>query len=195
LDIRAGDYIAAGEVAATLWPAADESTESSLGEAIDLGRTRNIESDPAYGIRQMIDIALRALSPSLNDATTGADVVHHLSGPVRAILLRDLPGRVVSNQRGSQVFLPRAMTHSDYVHGAFREIRINAANQPHVLRALMETLSSLIGLVEEAELENRSGALRQEAAATLEAVSNSRIPDRDKAYLHAFARSVGLEEG
>jgi hypothetical protein len=59
----------------------------------------------------------------------------------------------------------------------------------------METLSSLIGLVEEAELENRSGALRQEAAATLEAVSNSRIPDRDKAYLHAFARSVGLEEG
>jgi uncharacterized membrane protein len=194
LDIRAGDYIAAGEVAATLWPAADESTESSLGEAIDLGRTRNIESDPAYGIRQMIDIALRALSPSLNDATTGADVVDHLSGPVRAILLRDLPGRVVSNERGSRVFLPRALTHSDYVHAAFREIRINAVNQPHVLRALLETLSSLIGLVEEAGLENRSGALREEAAATLEVVNNSTIPEQDKAYLHAFASSVGLEE-
>jgi uncharacterized membrane protein len=194
LDIRAGDYIAAGEVAATLWPAVDDTTESSMGEAIDLGRTRTISSDPAYGIRQMIDIALRALSPSLNDATTGADVVHHLSGPVRAVLLRDLPGRVVSNERGSRVFLPRALTHSDYVHAAFREIRINAVNQPHVLRALLETLSSLIGLVEEAGLENRSGALLQEAAATLEVVSNSTIPEQDKAYLHTFARSVGLEE-
>ena len=63
-----------------------------------------------------------------------------------------------------------------------------------MLRALLETLSSLIGLVEEAALENRSGALREEAAATLEVVNNSTIPEQDKAYLHAFASSVGLEE-
>jgi uncharacterized membrane protein len=194
LDVRPGDYIAAGEVAATIWPAVDESTESSLGEAIDLGRTRSIPSDPAYGIRQMVDVALRALSATHNDATTGADIVHHMSGPIRAVLLRDLPGRVAKNGVGSRVFLPRALTHSDYVHGAFREIRINAVNQPHVLRALLETLSSLIGLVEEAGLENRAGALRQEAAATLEVVDNSRIPEQDKADLHTFARSVGLEE-
>jgi uncharacterized membrane protein len=194
VDVRPGDYIAAGEVAATIWPAVDESAESSLGEAIDLGRTRSIASDPAYGIRQMVDIALRALSATLNDATTGADVVHHMSGPMRAVLLRDLPGRVAKNGGGSRVFLPRALNHSDYVHGAFREIRINAVDQPHVLRALLETLSSLLGLVDRADLESRSGALRLEAAATLEAVDSSRIPDQDKAHLHDFARSVGLED-
>lgn len=194
LDMRAGDYVAAGEVAATVWPAVDEPTEIALGRAIDLGRTRTIESDPSYGIRQMVDIALRALSPSLNDATTGADVVHHLTGPMRTLLLRDLPGRVAGNDRGARVFLPRALTHSDYVHGAFREIRINAADQPHVLMALLETLSSLIGLVEEADLESRTGALRQEAQATIEVINGSSFPERDKEHLHEFARSVGLEQ-
>ncbi|MEX2134889.1 MAG: DUF2254 family protein, partial [Acidimicrobiia bacterium] len=188
------DYVAAGEVAATVWPAVDEPTEIALGRAIDLGRTRTIESDPSYGIRQMVDIALRALSPSLNDATTGADVVHHLTGPMRTLLLRDLPGRVAGNDRGARVFLPRALTHSDYVHGAFREIRINAADQPHVLMALLETLSSLIGLVEEADLESRTGALRQEAQATIEVINGSSFPERDKEHLHEFARSVGLEQ-
>lgn len=194
LDIRPGDYIAVGEVAATMWPAVDEHAEAVVGRAIDLGRTRTIESDPSYGIRQMVDIALRALSPSLNDATTGADVVHHLTGPISAVLLRDLPGRVAGNDRGSRAFMPRALTHSDYVHGAFREIRINATDQPHVLMALLETLSSLIGLVEDAGFKARTGSLRQEAEATLEVLDRSSIPDRDKAHLHEFARSVGLEE-
>lgn len=194
LDVRPGDYIAAGEVAATMWPEVDENTQSALVRGIDLGRTRTIESDPSYGIRQMVDIALRALSPAVNDATTGADVVHHLTGPIRSSLLRDLPGRVAGNDRGSRIFMPRALTHSDYVHGAFREIRINATNQPHVLRALLETLSSLIGLVEEAGHESRSGALRQEAEATLEVVDRSSMPDRDKEHLREFARSVGLED-
>ncbi|CAN5796911.1 hypothetical protein BH23ACT4_BH23ACT4_12240 [soil metagenome] len=194
LDIRSGDYIAAGEVAATMWPAVDEPTESALGRAIDLGRTRTIESDPSYGIRQMVDIALRALSPSLNDATTGADVVHHLTGPLRTLLLNDLPGRIAGNDRGSRVFMPRALTHSDYVHGAFREIRINAIDQPHVLRALLETLSSLIGLVEDAELEGRNGALRAEAQAIIEVIDRSTFPERDKEHLHEFAQTVGLEE-
>jgi uncharacterized membrane protein len=194
LDIRSGDFIAAGEVAATMWPAVDEPTEGALGRAIDLGRTRTIESDPSYGIRQMVDIALRALSPSLNDATTGADVVHHMTGPMRTLLLRDLPGRVAGNDRGSRVFMPRALTHSDYVHGAFREIRINAKDQPHVLRALLETLSSLIGLVAEAGHESRTGALRHEAESTLDGLNRSSMPDRDKEHIHEFARSVGLEE-
>ncbi|MEX1037295.1 MAG: DUF2254 domain-containing protein [Acidimicrobiia bacterium] len=194
LDIRPGDYIAAGEVAATMWPAVDEQAEPIVGRAIDLGRTRTIETDPSYGIRQLVDIALRALSTSLNDATTGADVVHHLTGPISAVLLRDLPGRVAGNDRGSRVFMPRALTHSDYVHGAFREIRINSADQPHVLMALLDSLSSLIGLVEEAELESRTTALRQEAQATIEVIDGSSFPERDKEHLHQFARSVGLEE-
>ena len=67
LDIRPGDCIAAGEVAATMWPAVDEQAEPIVGRAIDLGRTRTIETDPSYGIRQLVDIALRALGhPSLS---------------------------------------------------------------------------------------------------------------------------------
>lgn len=184
--------MANGEPLATVWPQVDEATASRIRKAVEVSRVRSIHKDPAHGVRQLVDIALRALSPALNDATTGADVVHHLSGPIRAILLRDLPGRVHTALDDRRVYLPHSLTHSDYVHLAFQEIRINALDQPHVLRALLETLSSLIGIVTRAGHGGRTSALRYEAATTLDVIRDSRMPARDQQMLIDFARRVGL---
>lgn len=192
VELKVGDFMADGEPLATVWPEVDEAAVSQIRAGVSISRVRTITNDPAYGIRQMVDIALRALSPALNDATTGADVVHHLSGAVRSVLLRDLPARVRVGDDNRRVFLPRSLTHSDYVHAAFREIRINAINQPHVLRALLETLSSLIGIVERAGFDGRTSALKVEADATLDVVASSAMTDHDKEALVSFARSVGL---
>lgn len=194
LDLRVGDFVADEEVAAMAWPAVDETVARRLRRAIEVGRTRTIHQDPAYGIRQMVDIALLALSPARNDATTGADVVHHLAGPLMALLRRQLPGRVASDDRGNRVYLPRALTHADYVHGAFREIRINSRRQPHVLHALLETLSSLIVVVEGDDHDGRASALRGEAAATVEVIRAADMPEADRRSLLAFARQVGLTD-
>lgn len=194
IDLRTGDYMSHGEVAATVWPEVEESVAHAVAAAVELGPTRSISGDPSYGVRQMVDIGLRALSPSLNDATTGADVVHHLTGPLRAGLLRDLPGRVVTDHRGNRVYLPRALTHSDLVTGALQEIRLSAVDQPLVLRALLDTISSLIGQVEGADLQGRAAPLRREAEAVVDAIDRSTLPDRDKEDLLAFARSRGLAD-
>lgn len=192
LDLRVGDFITRGEVAAQTWPGVDEKTEHEIAAAVTVSRTRSVSNDPAYGIRQMVDIGLRALSPSLNDPTTGSDLVRHLGGPMQVLLLRELPGRVIGNDEGKRIYMPRALTHSDYVHQAFREIRLHADGQPFVLHALIETFASLITVVNDADLTGRTAALEKEAKETLEMIAKSELPDFDKQHLLDFARRVGL---
>ena len=194
VDLRVGDFITRREVAARTWPAVDSAAAEAIAASIATARTRTIANDPSYGIRQLVDIALRALSPSLNDATTGSDVVHHLGGPVQALILRDLPGRVLGDDGGRRIYMPRALTHSDYIHAAFREIRLTSAGQPHVLHALVETLASLIAVARAADRESRVTALQAEANATLAVVEESGLPEADREYVLEFARQLGLAE-
>jgi uncharacterized membrane protein len=192
LHVRAGDFMTPGKSLASAWPEIDQETIRKVTSAINLGMTRTIQADPAYGIRQMVDIALRALSPSLNDATTAADVVRHLSVPLTTVLLRDLPGRVTSGEGDRRIYMPRALTHSDYILGAFREIRLSAIHQPFVLRALLETIGTLAEVVEAADHETRSSALYREADAAVEAIRGSSLPEGDTEDLLTCARQVGL---
>lgn len=194
VDLRVGDFITRREVAARTWPAVDEATAEAIAASITTARTRTIANDPSYGIRQLVDIALRALSPSLNDPTTGSDVVRHLGGPVQALILRDLPGRVLADGGGRRIYMPRALSHSDYIHAAFREIRLSSAGQPHVLHALIETLASLIAVARAADRESRVPALQAEADATLVVVEKSGLPEADREYCLGFARQLGLSE-
>ena len=194
VDLRIGDFITRDEVAARVWPQADEKATAAIASAIDVNRTRTISTDPSYGIRQLVDVALRALSPSMNDATTGADVIRHLGAPMQRLLMRDIPGRIHSGENGTRIYLPRAWSHSDYVHAAFRELRINAAGEPHALHALIETFASLIGVVEGADFEGRTAALKTEAAEVISSIERSDLAEVDKKYLLDFARRVGLPE-
>lgn len=194
VDLRVGDFITRREVAARTWPAVDEATAEAIAASITTARTRTIANDPSYGIRQLVDIALRALSPSLNDPTTGSDVVRHLGGPVQALILRDLPGRVLADGGGRRIYMPRALSHSDYIHAAFREIRLSSAGQPHVLHALIETLASLMAVARAADRESRVPALQAEADATLVVVEKSGLPEADREYCLGFARQLGLSE-
>lgn len=193
LDLRVGDFIVRREVAARTWPAIDPAAQEGLARAVKVARTRSIATDPAYGLRQMVDIALRALSAAINDPTTASDVIRHLGGPLQTLLLRDLTGRVMTGPDDRRLYLPRELSHSEYVHNAFREIRLYANGKPHVLLSLIETLASLISVVERAELSNRAGALRAEGEATLSMIENSALPDADQQALFDFARRVGLE--
>lgn len=192
MDLRAGDYVTSGESVATIWPDADAAIASKVLKAVEIDSTRSIASDPMYGIRQMVDVALRALSASLNDPTTAADVVHHLQGPLRAILQRQLPGRVISDDRGNRVYLPRVLTHSDYIHGALREIRLAAGDQPYVLAALLETLHSLIAGASEAGVPGRAHAAVAEADALITSIESSPLPPEDTLHLLEFAQRHGL---
>lgn len=190
---RTGDFVVAHSTTATVWPEVDEKTVTAVGKAISLGQTRTIDADPAYGIRQLVDIALRALSPSLNDPTTAADVVRQMAVPLKTLLLRDIPGRVVGDERGNRVYVRRNLTHGDYINEAFTEVRLNSIDQPYVLRALLETLGALVDVMGEADESGPTAALRHQASATVQVIRDSSMPDHDKESLFDTARATGID--
>lgn len=182
VDVRVGEAVSAGDHVVTLWPDPGEETEHverSIRRAVDLAQKRSISTDAAFGIRQLVDIALRALSPGVNDPTTAVDVLHHLKIPVREVLLSDPPRRVFFGPDDRRVYLAAKLSRSDYVHMAFAEIRLAALDQLPVIEALIEVLGDLLAEMRDADLTGRTAAIEEELSLTIEMARNSRIPDAD----------------
>jgi len=195
VEVRIGEAVSAGDLLLTVWPAdgtGDPQRPRTLERAIRTGRVRLVAGDPAYGIRQLVDIALRALSPGVNDPSTAVDVVHLLKLPIREILTLDPARRVYTGPSQQRVFLTERPSRSDHVHDAFGEIRLAASAQPAVLRALTEILADLIKELEHNERKDRATALREEARLVIEAATASNFADVDLERAIGPARELEL---
>ncbi len=183
-----GQHVAAGTPLMTVWSGAEESTELDphMHQSFSIGGARTIDSDdPGFGVRQLVDIALRALSPGINDPATAADVVRHLVGPIRAAYLMADTRRSFHHPNGTRILTPGLPQPGDYVRAAFSEIRMSAASQPTTLLALAESLSAL---VESLQVEGIEGeAVRRELSMVEETVISSGFDDAMAApILHAL---------
>ncbi len=93
LEVAAGSYVPEGAPLLTVWPApadeqAAERQQEALRGAVALGRERTLQQDVAFGLLLLEDIALRALSPGVNDPNTAVAVVPQLGELVLGILSR-----------------------------------------------------------------------------------------------------------
>ena len=196
VDVRIGEAVSVSDRIMTIWPDPGESWHGfdHLRRTIVTAHERSVELDPTFGIRQLVDIALRALSPGVNDPTTAVDVIHHLKTPVRTVLLSDAPPRVFAGPDERRVFLDGLPGRSDYVHLAFSEIRLAARRQPYVLAALIEVLGDLRADLAEADVERRAGAVEEELRLTIEAARGDGLPQPDLRRILARASMMGLLE-
>ncbi|HEU4319702.1 MAG TPA: DUF2254 domain-containing protein [Acidimicrobiia bacterium] len=181
IDVTVGDAVSKDDRIATIWPDPGEDWDgvSQVRRSIITASERSLELDPTFGMRQLVDIALRALSPGVNDPTTAVDVIFHLKTPVRRILLADAPRRVFAGEEGRRVFLSETPGRTEYVHDAFSEIRLAASGQPHVLTSLIEVLSDLKSDLDNAELSGRRNAVEQELELTVDLARRSEFPEPD----------------
>lgn len=113
-----GDAVVAGSPIAWTWPADGPSAvqqgveaadpDRRIADAVRIGRDRELDRDFTYGLRQLVDVAIRAMSPSLNDPYTAVEAVDHLTAmlcrlteqPLGARVHRDGQGRVIVAQPG-----------------------------------------------------------------------------------------------
>lgn len=180
LDTSVGSLLREGGPVATIWSDgldADQAAEL-VHDATVVGASRSLDQDPIYGIRLLVDVALRALSPGVNDPTTAVTVVLHLTGPLSEVLRRELPPRVYRGEDGRRLFEPLRPTDADFLRVALREIRLAAAGQPEVLEAMAHLLADL---VPGTEPEGRHrGLLAIEAGALIRTTATLSEPDRDR---------------
>jgi uncharacterized membrane protein len=142
LELRAGRYAIEGTVLCTVWPPPDDPdhAEGCAADAIGVGPSRTMHKDPTYGIRQLADVALIALSPGVNDPSTAQDAVFHLADVSARALNRDLPPDAEHDEQGRLLIRAERPTHGSVLGLAFDEIRRAAATYPTVCIYLLEAL-------------------------------------------------------
>jgi uncharacterized membrane protein len=162
LDVRVGGFVTDGIRLCTYWVPEDtprdqgERVAHRLRSAIALGEGRTMQQDIAFGLRQLIDIGLRALSPGINDPTTAIEVLVHLGGILAELQRSHLPSRVLLGDEGQVVVATADLDYADYVGRGFDQLRHVAADHPAVLITMLKVLGQLAEL---ARHEGHDGAL------------------------------------
>ncbi len=143
-----GDFVPTGAPLVRIWrkpstPPGEELATGALSRAIQIGGERTMTQDVAFGFRQIVDIAERALSLGTNDPTTAVQALDELHDLLRRLARREFPSPVRLADDGSPLlWLPRP-DWPDYVALALDEIRQYGAGSIQIARRLRYLLLDL----------------------------------------------------
>ena len=142
----AGDFVPEGATLMEVYggESLGAEAEQRLRSMVALGVERTIEQDPAFAIRVMVDIAIRALSPAVNDPTTAVQVLNHLGETLRLIGTTPLGGGPERAAQGREpAVIVRTRRWEDFVTLAVTEIREYGGSSVQVVRRLRALLEEL----------------------------------------------------
>jgi uncharacterized membrane protein len=163
---QVGDFVAVDDPLFNLYDGARSIDEEVLRTAIAFGSERTMEQDPTFAFRIVIDIALKALSPAINDPTTAVLAIDQLHRMLRSVGRRNLRTDEISDARGQLRVIFRTPNWEDFVHLAFSEIRACGANNLQIvrrLRAMIENLKETLPDYRQEELQHQVNLLDCEA--------------------------------
>jgi uncharacterized membrane protein len=162
---QVGDFVAVDEPLFNLYGGAHTVEDDALRSAVVFGSERTMEQDPTFAFRIVIDIALKALSPAINDPTTAVLAIDQLHRLLRSVGTRHLRTDDIRNISGQLRLIVRTPNWDDFVHMAFSEIRACGANNLQIvrrLRAMIENLNETLPGHRQRELQVQSKLLDQE---------------------------------
>jgi uncharacterized membrane protein len=139
-----GDFIAVDEPLFKLYGGASSLDERILRSTVACGPERTIEQDPTFAYRIIVDIALKALSPAINDPTTAVIAIDQLHRLLRKAGNKNLRTDEILDQSGQLRVIFRTPNWEDFVHLAFTEIRHCGAQNMQVVRRLRAMIENLI---------------------------------------------------
>ncbi|MBM3606345.1 MAG: DUF2254 domain-containing protein [Alphaproteobacteria bacterium] len=145
LYLRAGDFAIPNGRAFGIYPAEHATPElaRTIATSITLGVHRTPVQDLEFSIRHLVEIAVRALSPGINDPYTAVSVINRLSASWPALMERAVPRGVFHDDEGNlRVICPRP-TYAGLLNASFSQIRQNGADKPLILIHLLNALKAI----------------------------------------------------
>ncbi len=155
---QVGDFVAVDEPLFNLYRGARLIDDATLRALVALGSERTMEQDPTFAFRIVVDIAIKALSPAINDPTTGVLAIDQLHRMLRVVGNRRLRADEVADEFGRLQVIFRTPNWEDFVHLAFSEIRSCGSNNLQIVRRLRAMIENLMRTLP----SHRHAALLQE---------------------------------
>jgi uncharacterized membrane protein len=156
LECAVGDTLLQDSVVLHVYGGTGPISRDALMETVGLAGRRTFDQDPRYAIRLLVDIAIRALSPGINDPTTAVQALVHIEDLLRRLGQRQLEAGYVRDGDGSVRVVFPVPAWQDYLDLSFREIRRYGEDSIQVMRRLR---AALAGLSETITVPERGTAL------------------------------------
>jgi uncharacterized membrane protein len=143
-----GDYVVRGTALAWVWPHGTGRLDpgplaAPVNATVEFGYQRTMLQDAAFGIRQLVDIANKALSPAVNDPYTAVQAVQHISVVALRMVERRLGARLGRDQDGAVRTAVPSPDLAGFLKLATAQIRRFGAGEPGVSRALLRLLTEV----------------------------------------------------
>jgi uncharacterized membrane protein len=174
---KPGDFIHPDDIIAQVWPpeVATDRVLVAVRRAYSLGNSRSPAQDIGYGINQLVEVALRAMSPALNDPFTAMTCLDHI-GAGLALYSKVLPTRgVFYDTQGKMRVILEPLTYGELLDAAFTMLRRASRDNAQVL---IHMLNTLLLLATDAVLpERRAELARQVQLIAAESDASANIED------------------
>lgn len=158
---RPGQYVTAGISLALVWPGDRVNADLSkkVNEAVILGKQRTPVQDVEFAVSQLVEIAVRALSPGVNDPFTAISCVDRLGSGLFRLAGRAIPSPYRRDKQNQLRVIAPPVTFPVVLDAAFDQIRQNARTNVSVTIRLMETIAVIASSAHRPE--DRAALLRQ----------------------------------
>jgi uncharacterized membrane protein len=182
-----GDHVPAGGLLLRVHGRVPLS-ERHLRGAVVLGDERTLDDDPAFALRVLVDVAIRALSPAVNDPTTAVQMLDRIEDLLRYAAVKNLAtGRVADGDGVTRLVYPTP-TWDDLVELGLDEVRAFGAGQYQIARRVRALLDALV-----ADLpERRHPALLAQRALLEDAVERRFPAPQRRDALAADRQGLGM---
>ena len=193
LDSAVGDTLVEDTVILRVHGARAPLAERTMLKAVHLSDERTFEQDPKYPLRLLVDIAIKALSPAINDPTTAVQAIDQIEDLLRRMAKCRLDAGYARDGAGRLRLVFPMPTWQDYLSLSFDEIRFYGADSVQVMRRLR---SALTGLLDSVTSPSRAAAVRNYLGHLDRMVEGSRMDPDDKAMARREDRQgLGLSRG
>jgi uncharacterized membrane protein len=162
---RSGDFLVEGQPVMQIYGAVKSSADDELWRCVVIDHIRGTSRDPEFLIRQLVEIGVRALSPSMNDPFTAINCIDYLAAGLCLWADGPDPQAVRSDKTGEPRVVLDITGFEGLMDSAFHQLRQNADGKPAILTRLMEAFSDISHRVDRVDRER---AVRRHADMVLE---------------------------
>lgn len=177
VECAVGDTVGEGALLARTFGTGKAISETALLQAIHLAWDRTFEQDPKYPLRLLVDTAIMALSPAINDPTTAVQAIDQIEDLLHRLGRRNFDIGNIKNAKGELCISFSNPTWEDYLSLAFDEIRLCGKDSIQVLRRLRAALNDIAGSLNDVE---RADAVRTYLRHVDDGISHSNLDELDR---------------
>ncbi len=189
--VSPGDFVTEETVIARIWTVdgVDEGLGKTLQHNVHIDKERDIAEDARFGVRQLADIALRALSPAINDPTTGVLCIKHLQVVFEQLVRQRPVSSIIPLLGGTSTLVVLQTEFKEYLE-VFLEIGFYAGGSTRVISAMLVVLAKLAKIAITLDRQEQQEVIAS-VAAMLVANALPQVPaEQDRVRLQELLKQV-----